>query len=273
MDEIHSTKGVLGSMKSIFSIENDSDLTKGIISALIIAILATAAITSYLLVIFYNIRTSSLNEQIDDLEEDISNLQLDYEQLLQENDVLRTQYNNLQNNYSELELTFEQFLIEYDKLFNDYELLRNAFEEPLENPTTPTHEELVNWLSEDNTDEHGYTESVWECGDFAAMLMTRAKEMNWRMRIAIVFYSFEGDSGYGSESDVYGSGGHAFNIINCTNGIWYIEPQTDGIWDIKNSTGDRIEFTIHNFYNFEFKYPDSIWDGYWWWTNFYTKFA
>ena len=240
---------------------------------LICCFLGTLALTATVVGVFCGNEISRLNAEIRNLENSNSNLQYRYEQILMENEDIQSQYEQLQNDYEELELTFEQFLNEYDKLFADYELLRNAFEEPLVDPITPTYEELVNWLSEDNTDEHGYTESVWECGDFAAMLMTRAKEMNWRIRIAVVFYSFEGDPSYGSESDVYGSGGHAFNVINCTNGIWYIEPQTDGIWDIKNSTGNRIEFTIHNFYNFEFKYPGSIWDGFWWWTNFYTKFA
>jgi len=88
-----------------------------------------------------------------------------------------------------------------------------------------------------NTDSFEYTE-VWMCGDFSAMLMTRAKEMNWRMRIACMFWSYDGDDGWQDVSDPYGEYGHAFNFIVCQDGgdddsfndIYYIEPQTDTIW-------------------------------------------
>ena len=115
------------------------------------------------------------NQQIIHLENKNSNLQSEYAELLLENEQLQTNY--------------DQLLSDYNELFSDYEILRNAFENPLYDPDVPTYREVVNWLAIDDTDEHAWVDGVWSCGDFSAMLMTRAKEMNWRVRIAIIFYS------------------------------------------------------------------------------------
>ena len=121
--------------------------------------------------------------------------------------------------------------------------------------------------------ESEYVAGLWSCGDYAAMLMTRAKEMNWRIRIAVIFYSLEGEPYYGSTVNVYGSHGHSFNVIECTDGIWYIEPQTDGVWYlVEGGTEDRTEFEIFSYYDFV-DAEDTLWDGYMWWTNFYSQFA
>ena len=74
----------------------------------------------------------------------------------------------------------------------DYEKLKSILEEPLENPATPTYSQVRTWLQSDDTDTFEYIEGVWACGDFSAMLMTRAKEMNWRMRVCVIWYSAEG---------------------------------------------------------------------------------
>ena len=88
---------------------------------------------------------------------------------------------------------------------------------PLTDIIVPTYDQVREWVDEDNTDEFNYTEGVLECGDFATILMTRAKAMNWRMRIACMRYSFFGEFGYGT-TDPYGSNGHAFNLIYCQDG-------------------------------------------------------
>ena len=165
---------------------------------------------------------------------------------------------------------YEDLLENYNSLFADYEALKAAFEDPLENPVIPTISEVRDWLEIDDTDQCEYVSDVWMCGDFAAMLMTRAKAMNWRMRIVTVQYSYEGELGYGSTLNVYGSGGHAFNLIECSDGIWYIEPQNDGRWYF-TSGGNRVLMHIHGYYTFSC--GNSIWDGYTIWTNFYGYFG
>lgn len=134
----------------------------------------------------------------------------------------------------------------------------------------PSIEEVEEWLQVDDTDENTYVDGIWMCGDFAAMLMTRAKTQNWRMRIATAMYSYEGDSGYASQTDPYGSAGHAFNYIECIDGIWYIEPQSDGTWYF-SSGPNKVRMDIHEYYTFPF--VGSIWDGGTIWVNFYGDFA
>ena len=187
--------------------------------------------------------------------------------------VLNNEIDNLQEQYTLLEQDFEALLSDYNNLFSNYEALEIAFEEPLSNPVIPTYFNLLSWLSQDNTDECEYVEGVWSCGDFAAMLMTRAKEMNWRVRIAVISYSLQGESGYGSLLHI-GNHGHAFNVIECTDGIWYIEPQSDGTWFIIDGiTEDRTEFSVYEYYNSLDSDLGTIWDGYRWWTNYYGQFA
>ncbi len=188
---------------------------------------------------------------------------IEYEQIA----YLQSELDNLQEQYDTLQA-------QYSSLFADHEALKAAFEDPLSHPTTPTISQVRNWLPTDSTDENTYVDGVWTCGDFAAMLMTRAKEMNWRIRIAVIFYSFEGESGYGNIGDVYGSHGHAFNVIECTDGIWYIEPQSDATWYlVRSGTNDRTEFYLHWYYNFEDSTRGTIWDGYSFFVNFYSQFA
>lgn len=186
---------------------------------------------------------------------------------------LETELDTLQSEYDSLQENYDALLSDYSDLFSDFQALEAAFEDPLVNPVTPTYSQIRNWLAQDTTDECEYVAGVWSCGDYAAMLMTRAKEMNWRIRIAVIFYSLEGEPYYGSTSSVYGSHGHAFNVIECTDGIWYIEPQSDGLWYIISGvTQERIEFEIYSYYDFV-DAEDTVWDGYHWWTNFYSQFA
>ncbi|MCD6402620.1 hypothetical protein J7L36_02095 [bacterium] len=56
--------------------------------------------------------------------------------------------------------------------------------------------------------------------------------------------------------DYYGNWGHAFVAIECSDGIWFIEPQTDGMWFWRNSTHDHLD----------------VWEVVWHWTC-YNKCA
>jgi hypothetical protein len=151
--------------------------------------------------------------------------------------------------------------------------LPDETDEPLTNPVTPTISEVRNWLRSDDIDSYEYVEDLWTCSDFASTLISRAREMNWRINLCIIFYSFEENATYGSFTEVYSpNGGHAFNMIECTDGIWYIEPQSDATWYFTGSlTGERTEFEIHRYYNFESSDSGTIWDGYTIWTNFYAQ--
>jgi hypothetical protein len=187
---------------------------------------------------------------------------------------LQNDFDQMHSAYDDLQEDYNQLLSNYSDLFSDLQQLETAFEDPLASPRTPTIQQVRNWLAQDTTDQCDYKGGVWSCGDFAAMLMTHAKEMNWRIRIAVIFYSLEGEPFYGSTASVYGSHGHAFNVVECTDGIWYIEPQSDGTWYIvTGGTHERTEFHIFTYYDFVDSTSNTLWDGLNWWTNFYSQFA
>ena len=147
---------------------------------------------------------------------------------------------NMSEKYGEL-------LTDYNQLTEDYNILNS----PLDNYTYPTIDDVKDWLVDDNTDEAEYIEDLWMCGDFASMLMTRAKLMEWRMRIAVMFYSYEGDDGWQDSTDPFGEYGHIFNVILCqdydgdgTLDWIYIEPQTVAVWHVYNYYNDFIHYEI-----------------------------
>ncbi len=213
----------------------------------------------------------NLNEDYDSLNETFNDLEGNFTQLLEKYANLTDLYDALLEQYDELDTTYDELVASYNSLFADYETLREAFEDPLESPETPSYSEFKDWLDVDNTDQHEYVDDVWECGDFGAMLMTRAKEMNWRVRCVIMFYSYEGELGYGNILSLYGSGGHVLNLIECEDGIWYIEPQTDEMWYFSVG-GIHIPFSVHSYYDFE-DATGTVWDGHTFWTNFYSWFG
>jgi len=176
-------------------------------------------------------------------------------------------YTDLFQDYGDLLNDYNTLVSDYDDLFGQYQSILSVLEDPLTDPDIPTIGQVQSWLAIDDTDEHIYT-SVWMCGDFSAMLMVRAKAMNWRMRIAVMFWSEDGELGYGDTTDPYGSYGHAFNMIICSDGQeYYIEPQTDSVIYLSGSS-----FQIWWYYGFA-GISGTVWDGANIWTNHYGEFA
>ena len=193
----------------------------------------------------------------------------EYNDLFQNYTDLFQNYTDLSQDYADLLADYNTLVTDYADLFSDYSILQEAFEEPLTSYYVPTYAQIVSWLSVDNTDSFNYT-GVWMCGDFSAMLMTRAKTMNWRVRIAVMRYSFEGEFYYGDYGEPYGSYGHAFCLIECSDGyIYYIEPQTDKIW-WWTTIGYHFEiWTVYNFISIS----NTLWTGHRFWIHHYDYFA
>ncbi len=98
---------------------------------------------------------------------------------------------NQRNEIDALQREYDDLLDDYDELlalFAQYQSILEIVGNPLTDPDTPTISQVIDWLDSDNTDEFEYSQ-FFMCGDFSAMLMGRAKVMNWRMRIACMFYS------------------------------------------------------------------------------------
>lgn len=176
-------------------------------------------------------------------------------------------YTDLSEDYGDLLNDYNTLVSDYNSLFGQYQSILNVLEDPLTNPVVPTISEVLDWLAIDDTDTLEYTQ-YWMCGDFSAMLMTRAKVMNWRIRISIMFWSEDGEPGYGDTTDPFGSYGHAFNMIVCSDGQeYYIEPQTDSVIYLSGSS-----FQIWRYYGFA-GISGTVWDETNIWTNHYAYFA
>jgi hypothetical protein len=190
---------------------------------------------------------------------------------------LYEEYTNLTQDYNDLLADYNSLLSDYNDLFGQYQSILSVLEDPLTNYVIPTLSQVQTWLYYDDTDSFNATDNVWMCGDFSAMLMTRAKEMNWRMRISVMFYSFEGEFYYGDYGEPYGAYGHAFCFIECEDGddsgsaldLYYIEPQTDCVWHMGS---EHVNFDIWSIYNF-ISMDGTMWDGHRFWTHHYSEFA
>jgi len=163
---------------------------------------------------------------------------------------------------------YSQQTPDYTSLFGeDYQSLLDDIGEPVENPVVPTIEHVNYWLHVDKTDDLLYMEDVWMCGDYAARLVVNAKERNWRMYVVILYYSIEGETGYGA-SIPNGNNGHAFNLIYCQDGddaddeldVWYIEPQSDGVW--------QLNYDHYDVYSYYYGSSGTVWEDIYW-VNYY----
>jgi len=90
---------------------------------------------------------------------------------------LYEEYNNLTQDYNDLLADYNSLLSDYNSLFGQYQSILSVLEDPLTSYVIPTLSQVQTWLYYDDTDSFSYTNNVWMCGDFSAMLMTRAKEI------------------------------------------------------------------------------------------------
>ena len=153
-----------------------------------------------------------------------------YSHLLRESEELGRSYSALMGRYADLNRSYSELLAEYRELLEDYLSLKamregdacSALFSPLRSDEilTPTVNELKQWLAEDETDSIAYSEWDFVCGDYAAILSMRAKLKRWDMGIVAVI-------GRGANGEVFG---HVFNAIRCAEGLFYVEPQNDGVF-------------------------------------------
>ncbi|MEM2971104.1 MAG: hypothetical protein QW270_01585 [Candidatus Bathyarchaeia archaeon] len=180
---------------------------------------------------------NSLNQTHNMLMQNYTMLLTNYVNLLLAYASLNETYNSLLHNYTELanaNLNYTELLKQYQSLMQNYTQLKSeydelftAFYEPLQDEFIPTVAELVQWLAEDKTDEIGYTYPNFVCGDFAVMLHMHAKLRHWDMGVVGVL----GNLSDGSEFN------HAFNAITCQEGLRYIEPQNDAVFETTIDVG------------------------------------
>ena len=146
--------------------------------------------------------------------------------------LLEDLHEHLEGNYTELNTTYLQLQEQYTILC-----------QPLEYVSTPTTEEVMDWLEVDDTDNASYAGGRFTCGDFTVNLMLHAKENHWRILFTVIEFDFIYENPNGTMYH-HGLNAHAFASIFTTEGMIYIEPQTDLVFYLYHGwdTETRVEF-------------------------------
>jgi len=201
---------------------------------------------------------SRLTENYEVLSTDFNELSQTYTKLLDNYDELVNNYDILSGNYSTLldvhqTLQDQYFTLNtlYQQLQTEYDTFLELWNEPLEYVVTPTWDEVIAWLETDQTDAITYDIEKFLCGDFSIMLIQHAKAMHWRMLFSVIEFDLAEDNPTGIEKH-HGDNGHAFVSIFTTEGIVYIEPQTDFTWYLFDPAdpGTHVEFPEWEFIDF-----------------------
>ena len=105
----------------------------------------------------------------------------------------------------------------------------------------PTVSQLKSWLTLDKTNEMTYHDPDFVCFDFAKMLANHSRQKNWKMALVLI---------YGNDTTTNLQWDHAVDTINTTEGLVYIESQTDEVWWCNN----HAQMVVGNTYSF-WSYP------------------
>lgn len=183
----------------------------------------------------------NLNRSYEELAETYNDLHATYQAFRNQYTSLQANYDGLEDDYGILEGQYSNLEFEYECLESDYQYWKNAysmlnskykeaesrcdtfemfFDRPLDSKDVPSPLELQSWLILDQTDKLGY-HPEFDCKDFSTVLSVKARTRYWDMGIIVV---------RGYNRDTKDSYAHAFNFIRTTQGIVYVEPQTDEYW-------------------------------------------
>lgn len=194
---------------------------------------------------------TTLLTNYDALTSDYNILSGNYSTLLSIHQTLQEQYFALNELYQQLQTNYETLENTYSDLSKQYETLLKLWNEPLDYVVTPTWDEVIAWLETDQTNTISYDSEKFLCGDFSIMLMQHAKAMHWRMLFTVIEFDYYDENPNGTEQH-HGNYGHAFVSIFTTEGIVYIEPQTDYTWYLYEEDHPEIhvEFSDWEFIDF-----------------------
>lgn len=194
---------------------------------------------------------NQLAEEYEELTDDFEELGQNFTTLSNIHQTLQEQYSTLNTLYQQLQTSYQTLNNTYNIHMEQYEVLLELWNEPLEYYVTPTWDEVIEWLATDGTDNKTYDKDKFLCGDFSMMLIQHAKEMHWRMLFTVLEFDYYYENPKGTK-DHHGYNAHAFVSVFTTEGIVYIEPQTDYTWYLYDF-GDpetHVEFTDWEFIDF-----------------------
>jgi outer membrane murein-binding lipoprotein Lpp len=183
--------------------------------------------------VFGNIQHTNAKNVVKNIEQEMQQIQTSYDELNHEYEQLNSRYDYLSQQYQDLEHQYVALGYQYQVMGNrgaeEEDELADAqqqiayWKDAYEAKPGPwqtlrefrSEEELVLWLSQDNTDSNRYIPNQFDCDDFACMLQARAYDDGYMMSITLV-----------ARNDGY----HFNNGCFIGNKFYYIDPQTDRFW-------------------------------------------
>jgi len=167
-------------------------------SVLIIVLILALVLASYLACLLYGFIVVLEREKSD---------------LIRAREAVLRQYEELRE---EAELQYKR----YREIDAEYRMLTTYVDWSLENKSTPSISALKDWLALDLTDQLNFNED-FNCRDFSILLSIKARHKHWDMGI-IELRAVINETG--------NTWKHALNFIMTSEGLVYLEPQTDTVW-------------------------------------------
>lgn len=183
--------------------------------------------------VFGNIQYTNAKSVVKNIEQEMQQVQASYDELDHEYEQLDSRYDYLSQQYKDLEHQYVALGYQYQVMGNrqieEEDVLADAqrqieyWEHAYETKPGPWQacrefrdkDELVLWLSQDNTDSNEYIPNQFDCDDFARMLQAHAYDDGYVVSITLVAR----DDGY-----------HFKNGCFIGNKFYYVDPQTDRFW-------------------------------------------
>ncbi|MFB0556580.1 MAG: hypothetical protein ACETVW_01830 [Dehalococcoidia bacterium] len=175
----------------------------------------------------------NVKQELQQIQASYTELSYKYEQLNskhdylgQQSDYLSQQYEDLEHQYVALEYQYQVMSkrgAEEEDAIADLQWQIEYWKDAYKTKPGPgwtlrefrSEEELVLWLSQDDTDSNRYIPNQFDCEDFARMLQSHAYDDGYVMSVTLVAR----DDGY-----------HLKNGCFIGNKFYYIDPQTDRFW-------------------------------------------
>jgi len=183
--------------------------------------------------VFGGIQYTDVKQELQQIQASYTELSYKYEQLNskynhlgQQCDYLSHQYEDLEHQYVALEYQYQVMSkegAEEEDAIADLQWQIAYWKDAYKTKPGPgrplrefrSEEELVLWLSQDDTDSNRYIPNQFDCEDFARMLQAHAYDDGYVMSVTLVAR----DNGY-----------HLKNGCFVGNKFYYIDPQTDRFW-------------------------------------------
>lgn len=195
-------------------------------TTIVISVLGTLLVAGWVFGGIQYTNVKNVEQELQQLQSSYSELSHEYEQSDSRYDYLSRQCKDLERQYAALGYQYQVMgnrQLEEEDVLADAQWQIEYWKHAYETKPGPwqvcrefrDEDELVLWLSQDNTDSNEYITNQFDCDDFARMLQARAYDDGYVVSITLV-----------ARNDGY----HFKNGCFIGDRFYYVDPQTDRFW-------------------------------------------